>query len=98
MVTPVIAVHIHWSAVPGNMNFIGIHSGGPYSNTKRSVWSMLVFVVTVSYKVAVSPGVSETAQLLLQEMTRLGSCQPLVTFSSADQHILFRESLCNVYC
>lgn len=76
----------------------GIHSGGPYSHTKRSVWSMLVFVVTVSYKVAVSPESVSTAQLLLQEITRLGSCQRLVTFSSASQHILFRDSLCNVYC
>ena len=71
------------SAIPGNMHFIGIHSGDPCNNTKRYAWSILIFVVTVSYKVAVNTESVNTAPTALTRNMRLGSCQPLVTFSSA---------------
>lgn len=56
------------SAIPGNMHFTGARSGDPYNNTKRSAWSMLTFVLTVSYEVAVNPDSVNTAPLLLQEI------------------------------
>lgn len=63
-----------------------------------------LFAVIIFHEVTTVAIVANTEPLLLGEITRLGSCEPLFTFWLTDQYktlfyvFLFKDILYNIYC